>query len=190
MILEPGDPVLYMKIGTHAQEDLGSILDRKRQEIEQAGFAMWGYGGNTCHPTSMVQPFARAAEKPIILCMQPMQSKHFAEPLRAEEYSVDGTRWESIPNAINVLGSRYALCIEGLEQVDEALDLADTRVAVGNSRGLSGERYVRGRVDKACLEITHPDMDNGADPQRIKRIGIVAKIVEPYAVLLRGLGSK
>ena len=185
MHLEPGDPVLYMKIGTHAQEDLGSILDRKRKEIEEAGFAMWGYGGSTCHPTSMVQPFARSADKPIILCMQPMQSKHFAEPLRAEEYSLDGTRWKSIPDAINVLGSRYALCINNLEEVHETLDLADTRVAIGNSRGLSGEKYVRGRVDKACLEITLAGIDTQQDPRRIKQIGVVAQIVEPYAVLLR-----
>jgi hypothetical protein len=183
--LEPGDPVLYMKIGTHAQEDLGSILDRKRREIEEAGFAMWGYGGNTCHPTSMVQPFARAAEKPVILCMQPMQSKHFAEPIRAEQYSIDGTRWQAIPHGINVLGSRYALCISSLEEVDETLDLSGTRVAVGNSRGLSGDRYVRGRVDKACLEVTDLNIDISSDLPTVRKIGVIAKVVEPYAVLLR-----
>src|SRR3984893_6220083 len=109
MIFEPGDQILYMKVGTHAQEELADILARKRREIEDEGFAMWGYGGNTCHPTSMVQPFVEAASGPVRLVMQPMLSKHFAEPIRAEEYSPDGTRWLPVPSGINVLGSRYAL---------------------------------------------------------------------------------
>jgi hypothetical protein len=181
MQFKPGDPVLYMKVGTHAQEDLGEILERKRREIADAGFAMWGYGGNTCHPTSMVQPFAKAATQPIILCMQPMQSRHFAEQVRAEEYSADGIKWRPIPRGINVLGSRYALCIDTLEEVSETLNLADTRVAIGKSRGRSGQTYIRGRVDKACLEIVSvaPVESESVD------IKIVAKIVDPYAVLLR-----
>jgi hypothetical protein len=181
MDLQPGTSILYMKVGTHAQEDFEEILVRKRKEIDEAGFSMWGYGGNTCHPTTMVQPFARATSKPIILAMHPMQSRHFAEPLRAREFSADGIKWNLIPSRINVLGSRYALCIDDLEKVSETLNLSDTRVAVGNSRGLAGDKYVRGRVDKACLEIVGPS----ADTPRTTEIGVVARIVEPYAVLLR-----
>lgn len=171
-----------MKIGMHAQEELGDILARKRLEIEREGLAMWGYGGNTCHPTTMVQPFAREAAKPIVLCMQPMESRHRAEPVRAEEYSVDGKRWEQVPSGINVLGSRYALCIRSLEEVDATLNLADTQVALGGSSGRRGSSYVRGRVDKACLEVLPP---GGADPACGIKIGVVAEIVEPFAVLLR-----
>ena len=58
-ILKPGDGILYMKVGTHAQESLEDIFVRKSKEIEDAGLAFWGYGGNTCHPQKMVQPFAR-----------------------------------------------------------------------------------------------------------------------------------
>jgi hypothetical protein len=182
VILRPGDPIIYMKIGTHAQEELADILDRKRQEIEREGFGMWGYGGNTCHPRSMVQPFAQAASKPIVLCMQPMDSRHRAEPVRAEEYSVDGKCWKQIPSGIDVLGSRYALCIRSLEEVDLTLDLADTKVALGNSKGRMGSGYVRGRVDKACLEVLPP---GSADPVRGIKIGAVAELVEPFAVLVR-----
>lgn len=182
MIFEPGDQILYMKVGTHAQEELADILARKRHEIEREGFAMWGYGGNTCHPRSMVQPFARAVNRPIVLCMQPMASRHAAEPIRAEEYSVDGKHWVQIPSGINVLGSRYALCIRSLKEVRTTLDLADTRVAIGNSRGRAGNMYVRGRVDKACLEV----LPSGrAAETRTVRIEAVAEIVEPFAVLVR-----
>jgi hypothetical protein len=182
MIFEPGDPILFMKVGTHAREELAGILDRKRQEIEREGFAMWGYGGNTCHPRSVVQPFARAVHRPIILCMQPIESRHFVEPIRAEEYSIDGIHWKQIPSGINVLGSQYALCIRSLEEVCATLDLADTRVALGNRRGRVGSSYVQGRVDKACLEVIPPSSETEA---RTVKIQAIAEIVEPFAVLVR-----
>jgi hypothetical protein len=181
MELRPGAGVLYMKIGTHAQEELPDILVRKGKEIEEAGLAMWGYGGNTCHPTTKVQPFAKAADRPIILCMQPMESRHFAEPLRAGEYSADGIHWNPIPAAINVIGSRYALCIDALTEVDETIDLGQMRVAIGNSQGISGSQYVRGRVDKACFEVADSVL---GEPKPV-HIGAIAKLVAPYAVLLR-----
>lgn len=185
MTFEPGSAVLYMKVGTHAQESLEDIIRRKQQEIDEAGVSMWGYGGNTCHPTSMVQPFARtrsASGQPIVLAMQPMNSKHFADPVRAEEFSEDGQIWQQIPEAINVLGSRFALCIKTLEAVDERLNLSDTRVALGNSQGKIGVNYVRGRVDKACLEVVGGPP---ADEDRSVKIGLIAALVEPYAVFLR-----
>lgn len=185
-MLEPGDAVLYMKIGTHAQETLTEIIERKRKEIEDTGLAMWGYGGNTCHPMTMVQPFARsriAAGGRIILAMEPMNSKHFAEQIRAEYSSPNGIDWTEIPQGINVLGSRYALCLNSLSETEEELDLAMTRVAVGNSKGKRGSKYVQGRVDKACLEIT-PDADSPSE-HLVKSIGFVAELVEPYAVFLK-----
>jgi hypothetical protein len=181
MELRPGAGVLYMKVGTHAQEELPDILVRKRKEVEEAGFAMWGYGGNTCHPTTKVQPFAKATNQPIILIMQPMESRHFAEPLRAEEFSADGIHWNPIPRTINVVGSRYALCIDTLTEVEETIDLGQMRVAIGNSQGLSGSQYVRGRVDKGCFEV----VDSVLGESKPVDIGATAKLVAPYAVLLR-----
>src|ERR1700722_4488673 len=105
-IIRPGRGVLFMKVGTHAQEPLEKIIARKTKEIEDAGFAFWGYGGRTCHPQTMVQPFAKSYERKgdvIYLCMQPMDSKHFAEQIRADEFSIDGINWKTIPDQINVL---------------------------------------------------------------------------------------
>lgn len=184
-MIEYADGILYMKVGTHAQEELSEIIARKRLEIENAGFAMWGYGGNTCHPSTMVQPFARmlaTPNRPIILCMQPMVSKHFAEPVRAQEFSVNGIDWRSVPDGIEVVGSRYALCINELQEVNETLTLADTRVALGNSKGKLGSDYIKGRVDKACLEVVE---STGAHSSSTVTIELVADIVDPYAVFLR-----
>lgn len=186
-IIHPGAGVLFMKVGTHAQESLAAIIARKTREIELAGIGMWGYGGNTCHPSSMVQPFAEsfvARGKPIHLVMEEMNSNHFAEPLCAAEYSVDGHEWKEIPAAIEVRGSRFALIIKSLRQVKLELQLDQTKVAIGIGRGRLGSRYVSGRVDKACLEILDAPEQTDEKP-KVRPVNLVADLVEPYAVFLR-----
>lgn len=186
-IIKSGQGLLYMKVGTHAQEPLEDIIARKTKEIEDAGLAFWGYGGNTCHPQTMVQPFARKYERQggvIYLCMQPMDSKHFAIQVPADEYSVDGSQWVQIPQGIKVLGSRYALLIKNLRKEEFDLPLDRTKVALGNSMGAVGSKYIAGRVDKACLEITEESVPGGQVTAPV-HIGIVAELVTPYAVYVR-----
>lgn len=187
-ILQPGSGIIFMKVGTHAQESLEDIIARKTREIDVAGFAMWGYGGNTCHPTSMVQPFAAemATRKlPIYLCMQPMQSSHWAMPAPAREYSIDGVNWTDIPSGIEVRGSKFALMIKGLRKEEHVLRLAQTKVAVGPNQGRLGSRYIEGRVDKACLEVlAEPERTNEAQ-QKTVEIGLVADVVPPFAVFVK-----
>jgi len=189
-IIRSGQAVLYMKVGTHAQEPLEEIIKRKTREIEEAGYAMWGYGGSTCHPRSMVQPFAKSFEQSggkIFLCMQEMVSNHMADQVRADECSVDGLNWREIPPQIRVLGSRYALCIKNLHREEFGLPLPATRVALGNSSGVIGSRYIRGRVDKACLEVI-AEQTEVQDIESIP-ISLVAELVDPYAVFLRNKAS-
>jgi hypothetical protein len=184
-IFRPGAGILLMKVGTHAQETLEDIIARKTKEIENAGFGLWGYGGNTCHPQTMVQPFARSYQQKgeiVYLCMHEMESTHFAEPVRADQFSEDGIAWKEIPTAINVLGSRYALVIKALRRRTLDLQLEKTRVAIGNSRGRSGDRYVSGRVDKACLEVIET-ASNSVGPSI--HIGLVAELHSPFAVYVR-----
>lgn len=187
-VIDPGRRILFMKIGIHAKEPLDQIVARKLREIEQVGFALWGYGGNTCHPTSMVQPFAEStAERGevITLCMKEMRSGHFADPVRASDFSIDGIKWQRIPTQINVLGSRYALAIKNLRTEEFELPLANTTVAIGRSRGATGSNYVRGRVDKACLLMgEHIAPPPGADAIT-EPIGLVADLCAPYAVFLK-----
>jgi hypothetical protein len=188
-IIRPGVGILFMKVGTHAQETLADIIARKSKEIEETGYAMWGYGGNTCHPRTMVQPFAESCtvrDAPIYLCMHEMNSRHFAEPLRANEFSEDGTKWEAIPKTINVTGSRFALVLKDLKKVELTLPLANAHVAIGLSKGRSASRYIQGQVDKACLEISDIAMsDANPDTDREISINLVAELKAPYAVFLR-----
>lgn len=189
-IIKPGAGILYMKVGTHAQETLEDIIKRKAEEIKQEGFGMWGYGGNTCHPTSMVQPFANefaTAGQPIHLCMEAMESKHFAEPLCAKEYSSDGINWKEIPPKIEVRGSRFALMIDEILECELKLPLNQTKVQVGRSIGRLGTRYIKGRVDKACLKVLDtPELLNEDEPSKERPISLVAELKSPYAVFLRG----
>jgi hypothetical protein len=186
-----GDAVIFMKVGTHATESLADIVARKQDEIETAGLSMWGYGGNTCHPRTMVQPFVDTyarSDRPIRLVMQPMASRHFADPVRAEEFSPDGVHWERIPDGINVLGSRFALCVSDIRPADERLDLGQTQVAIGRSQGRLGTDYLQGQADKACLQVVK-GVEPTADSENAVDIGLMADLVHPYAVFLRNSGE-
>ncbi|MEY9853094.1 hypothetical protein ABH923_002772 [Leifsonia sp. EB41] len=181
--LAPGDNFIFMKVGVHAGETLEDILARKRKEIDDEGISMWGYGGNSCHPRR-VQEFAQDANAPIRLIMQEIKSNHFADPRRAGEFSADGgATWQAVPRGINVLGSKFALCLSTLDDVDFALDLAETVVPIGLQQGKPGNQYLRGHVDKACLTL----LDGQAEPSENSavRISLSADLIQPYAVLLR-----
>lgn len=185
-VLKQGDAFLYMKVGVHANESLEDIIARKRKEIEDAGVSFWGYGGNSCHPFNAVQPFVReetAKGIKVRLLMQKITSRHFATGL-AKEYSADGGKnYYPVPKGVNVLGSRYALVVTTLDPIEAVLSLSDTVVGIGNKRGLSGDQYIRGHVDKACL-VYSPGVGL---PERKDDIvlSLSAELAAPYAVVLR-----
>ena len=186
--VKTGSAVIFMKIGVHAQEPLESIIKRKQDEFAAAGKIFWGYGGNTCHPTRMVQPFARAVAEQhasVHLVMHKMRSNHFAEPELAREYSDDGLTWYPVPKGIHVKGSRYAMVIGGLTEEEFDLNLRDTLVAVGPSRGQRGDGYIKGRVDKGCFEFATAPASADLGAAESVHIDLHAPLWAPYAVLLR-----
>ena len=139
----------------------------------------------------MVQPFAKEYcehGQKIYLCMQEMESKHFAPPIRADECSIDGIKWDIIPATINVLGSRYALVIKDLHKETFDLPLDITKVALGNSIGAAGSKYIRGKVDKACLQVVAESTESESHygvGDKVVHIGLVAELASPYAVYVR-----
>lgn len=187
-LLVPGAGLLYMKVGMHAQESLDDIVERKMKEIDRRGIATWGYGGSSCHPRTMVQPFAREyaeAKRPIHLVMEPMESKHNHEPVRATHWSEDNDNWEEIPEGIDALGSKFALIIGNLHTETFELPLDQTLVARGPNAGRAGSLYIKGQNDKACLKYAPDAPPANADRGQIKLIGLVAELVAPYAVYLK-----
>jgi len=183
-ILTPGDGLIFMKVGVHASEPFDAIVKRKLAEYEIAGMSFWGYGGSTCHPISQVQPFAKQLNQSgrrLRILMNEIESKHYTAE-RANEYSIDGVNWKEVPEGINVIGSRYALVLGELTPGELNLDLSETRVGIGSSRGKFGSDYIKGRVDKACL--TYDPIERNPT-QQIRQIQFQAEVKEPYAVILR-----
>lgn len=183
--LKSGDPFIFMKVGVHAREPLKEIIERKRKEIAKAGVSFWGYGGGTCHPLTAVQPFVKeyvGNGLNVRLLMQEITSNHWAPPVRAEECSADGIHWEKIHKEINVTGSRYALVIDSLDEIEEAITLDQASVGIGRLKGSAADRYIRGHVDKACLVYSPTEAKDEAQPIVLK---LAARVVAPYAVLLK-----
>ena len=180
--------LIFMKVGLHAQESIEDIIKRKQQESEEAGSIFWGYGGNTCHPLTMVQPFAKEVERSgnqILIVMQKMNSKHAAPPEIAKHYSDDGVDWQPIPQGIEVRGSRYALVLDELRVEEFDLDLGELQVGVGPSRGRKADKYLVGQADKGCFLYANRESPILQEEQSLKRIGLVASVKAPYAVFLK-----
>ena len=183
--------IIFMKVGRHAGETFEEILARKRREYDDAGAIFWGYGGGTMHPTQKVHPFVRmhidqgAGTR---LVMQEMNSQHPATDVYATHFSADGVSWERIPTGVNVRGSRYALVLDQIEEGDLLdLDLNDYRVGAGPSAGKPAGSYIRGRVDKGCLDRVDPSdaTASGSTEPKIVPVRFSALLQAPYAVLLK-----
>lgn len=179
---------LFMKVGDHAGETFAQILTRKQREKDAAGMIFWGYGGAACHPLQQVQPFLKIAAQqgqvPYLL-MHGVRSNSDQSTFPAKEFSRDGVNWEPIPKGISVTGSRYAIVLDELQPGDFMLDMRQYQVGIGPSRGKSAPEYLQGRTDKACLVKQEVERLGLPDPKEMKKIEFVAKIKEPYAVMLR-----
>ncbi len=183
MLDELPDAFIFMKVGNHAGETFDQILQRKMREKEDAGRIFWGYGGPTCHPLTGVQPFAKKHGNLHVL-MEPIDSKADPDILQPTEYSADGVTWKPMPDGISVTGSRYALVLDQIRPGDLEVRTDDFVVDIGPNRGKVATEYLRGRVDKACL--TRASVPATRFPELSPRnIRYVAKLIEPYAVLLR-----
>lgn len=182
------DAFIFMKVGDHAGESFDDILKRKNEEFRNAGKVFWGYGGSACHPLNQVQPFARThlrRQGSIYLVMEPIHSNADPDIIPAREFSADGVNWEPIPDGITVTGSRYALVLGEIEPGDLEIPLDDFIVGVGPSRGKAAHQYLRGRVDKACLEPRPEPASDRDEVVRMRQGKFVAQLQEPFAVILR-----
>jgi hypothetical protein len=179
-------PIVFMKVGKHAGETFEEILERKRQEYRQTGRIFWGYGGGTMHPIHRVQPFARMhleQGERVTLVMEEVNSGHPPTSVFANQYSADGIDWTKVPDGIKVRGSRYALVLDEILEGDLNLDLSLFQVGTGPSAGAVASEYLRGRVDKGCLELR--SLSEPRRESKLVHVKYTAVLREPYAVLLR-----
>ncbi len=186
--IQDGQGVIFMKVGLHASETLEDIIRRKQREYEEAGSIFWGYGGSSCHPRTMVQPFGKSMEdkgKQLLIIMNEMNSKHTAPPVAASQYSDDGVDWHEVPAGVEVRGSRFALVLDELKLDEFEIDLHEFEVGLGQSRGKKASEYVKGQNDKGCLVYREAHIPPPPEERVVKKIGLVARVKAPYAVFLK-----
>lgn len=177
-----GQRVLLMSVGVHASESVSDIIERKMREIENEGFALWGYKGSLGSPAGkLLRDFIAKASGPIEVLMRPTNSRHHGDDERASEFSVDGKVWMPIPDTIHCRGSEWALCLTRLRVVNEAINLNEFRVVGGSSDGGVGSVLrKRGQADQLRLEFVGGDVESDFEP-----IVLRAELASPYAVLVR-----
>ena len=103
----------------------------------------------------------------------------------ASEYSADGIHWQPIPDGIEVTGSRYALVLDEIKPGQLNLHASEYQVGIGPSRGKPADIYLHGRVDKGCLTRGAVGAPATPSPDKLRQISHVARMQEPYAVILR-----
>lgn len=178
------DNIIYMKYGVHAGETVDSIVRRKQDEIAKVGYTFWGYGGNFCHPLTQVQPFAENVYKKgekLYLVMSLTESKLNNTPDKSHHFSIDNVNWSPIDEKINVLGSKFALCIKNLTVCNFDLSLDTYSVGIGNKCGTILSDYIRYRVDKACAVKT----DSYTTNHKTVKITLLAEVIAPFAVFTK-----
>ncbi len=168
-----------MKVGLHLGEAWESILHRKLAEERDVGFAHWGYGGTVCHPITQVQPFATAAREPVEVLMIRTPSDFLGSAAPATAESQDGRTWVPMPVGVVTTG-KYALILRSLRPSDECVDLGAYEVGIGPKAGSPLREYLRGRVDKACAQVSQRPTESA-----FARVVLRAELVPPYAVILR-----
>ena len=186
MSVESDEPkaVIVMKVGYHGNEDIKNIVSRKKEEEKKIGHSFWGYGGSLCHPTRVVQPFAKHVSElngTVKVLFSITKSPFRANPESARYYSADGKTWAEMPKHSSVLASRYALAIKSLRTCDSSLALNRYRVAIGPSKGKPLNEYLRYRVDKAAATL---DSSKGQGTKVTLPIHFMAELASPYAILV------
>jgi hypothetical protein len=176
--------IVFMKVGFHVDEDLDSIIVRKKREQDACGMIFWGYGGVACHPTNQVLPFVYQSvfnNRIPYLAMSLTKSRFDGTLKYATEYSINGLSWEPLPPGVMVKGSKYAIVCRNLRPVRAQIDLGQYGVSVGPSKGKSLSSYLKYRVDKACATLS----DETLCSVKLTEVAYVAEIVDPFAVFLR-----
>jgi hypothetical protein len=107
---------------------------------------------------------------------------NFSSPIgRAKEYSLDKEDWQHLPEAVLLVGNKYAVVCKNLRRTDFALDLSQYRSTLGEKRGKPLDKYIRYRIDKSCAIY---DPDSSRTPREIT-ISYVSELVAPYCVYVR-----
>lgn len=173
-----------MKYGIHAGHSVAKILQDKRQDLNNFGYFLWGYGGTACYPTTQVQLFAKEASSPLHLAMSLTKSAHRGPAIEATEYSADNKKWSRLPKGIHIYGSSLAIWCNDLVECNYELNPNEYEVAVGDNRGKRLSEYIQGQSSKACIRRRH-SVDAGEPQSKLYTIELQCSVISPHAVFVR-----
>jgi len=117
--------------------------------------------------------------------MEKINSKADPDIVPATLYSVDGISYRPIPEGICVTGSRYAIVLDEIIPEEFEIPFSAYEVACGMSRGKLANNYIKGRVDKACLDVNMNRLIDAEVDGQLKTVSFIAKMKEPFAVFVK-----
>lgn len=115
--------------------------------------------------------------------MEKTHSQADPDIVPATMFSVDGIHYSPIPEGITVTGSRYPIVLDEIVPEEFEIPLEAYEVGYGRSQRRAASSYIRGHVDKACLELNPNRMIGAAEKK--KAISLVEKMREPYTVFVK-----
>lgn len=181
--LIPARTCVFMKVGSHGNEDFQEIIERKIKEQETAGFMLWGYSGILlkAKPVADFLKSRWGLGERLLLLMVETSSPFKNSPVESTAFSIDGHTWYHLPEGVATRGCNKAIVCDKLTEVDISVDLSLYKIAVGPSSGKALSSYLRYRTDKACAIFSGPSLDI---PVNWAVINWVAEIVPPFALYL------
>jgi len=177
--------IVFMIVGPHSGFTLDEILKMKQAEEGRLGLFYWGYAGSLCHPGRLQEFAARAKARtklPPKVVMAATKSKYESKTVGTiTRWSIDGDKYQPIPNGVTLIGCTIAVTCRNLEQSDAVLDLNEYFVANGTRKGILLGQYIRYQVNKACGFRSEAKAEA---PSRLVDIVAVADLVDPFCVHL------
>lgn len=141
-----------MKIGPFCGFSLEEIVVIKTKEENLIGKFFLGYSGVFCHP-KRVKEFIQLAqsehEKVRVLFIK--TTSNFVSPIKKlSHYSLNSKDWQSLPEEVLLVGSKFSLVAKGLKSVNFEIDLSHYQSCLGVVPGKTLDNYLKFRCDKSC----------------------------------------
>lgn len=141
-----------MKIGPFCGFSLEEIVTIKEKEQNLVGKFFLGYSGVFCHP-KRVREFIQLAqsenEKVKVLFIK--TPSNFISPIKKlSYYSLDAKDWQSLPDDVLLVGSKFSIIAKDLQPVDFKIDLSHYQSFLGTIPGKTLDNYLKFRCDKSC----------------------------------------
>lgn len=177
--------IIFIRLDNRSIKNIDAVLEAKLQEEEAQNNIFWGYTGNTCHPTTQVQPFSELDSSTEIKVVMSYYNSIYPDPKMVEmtEFSIDKKIWSELPAPTLVPEkAKYAFVMRNLTKCDMRINLQDYHVAVGDSLGVCLSKYLLNVYTTKACAIYHKNL---VAYKCESHVSWVADLVYPYGIFVR-----